>query len=291
MSKTPSVALVTVDAARELDEDLAPLAEALHRLDVEVSLPSWDNDEVQWTSFDIAVLRSTWDYVDRLPEFLGWAERVGKSIRLHNPVSVVRWNTNKTYLRDLERAGVPIIPSAFFAPGESVHVPTAGEFVVKPSVGAGSRGAKRFAAQQQAAAAAHAARLQGEGATVLLQPYLASVDDHGETALLFIRGEFSHAIRKGPLLALDTADVEGLFARESITPRVPSDAELAVGRAALAAIPGGAPLYARVDLIHDANGAPRVLELELTEPSMFFDHAAGSADAYAAAIVAAARET
>jgi O-ureido-D-serine cyclo-ligase len=122
---------------------------------------------------------------------------------------------------------------------------------------------------------------------VLLQPYLDRVDEHGETALIFFDGKFSHAIRKGPLLRRGEGPTRALFAAEHITPRQPDAAELALAERTLAAIPFPQPLlYARVDLIHDANGSPCVLELELTEPSLFFAHAAGSAARFARAIFA-----
>ncbi len=283
------VALVTVDAARDLDEDLPPLAAALAQAGAAVEAPSWDDPAIDWSRYDIAVLRSTWNYTQRLTDFLVWCERVATLTRLQNPPPIVRWNTDKLYLRDLERAGLSIIPSLFSRPGEVVSLPDSAEFVIKPSIGAGSRGAKRFRAVERQAALEHAAALHAAGFTVLAQPYLASVDAHGETALLFFLGEFSHAIRKGPLLRLGGADVAGLFAPEDIRPRVAAADELAVARAAVAAIPGGVPLYARVDLIRDAAGRPCILELELTEPSLFFAHGERSAERFAARILAHAR--
>jgi hypothetical protein len=123
------------------------------------------------------------------------------------------------------------------------------------------------------------------GRSVLLQPYLDSVDRDGETALIFFAGQFSHAIRKGPLLPPGRAGSPaiGLFAPEKITARVPGADEMEVADRVLSAIPFEAPLYARVDLIRDAAGVPVLLELELTEPSLFFAQAAGSVERFAAA--------
>src|SRR6185503_2197654 len=122
------------------------------------------------------------------------------------------------------------------------------EFVVKPCVGAGSRDAQRYGLDDRDAALAHMQRLLDAGRSVLLQPYLDHVDTHGETALVFFEGEFSHAIRKGPLLQRGQGPTRALFAAEHITPRTPSPAELALARRTLAVLPGGAPLlYARVD--------------------------------------------
>ncbi|HSN01312.1 MAG TPA: hypothetical protein VLS52_09930, partial [Rudaea sp.] len=275
----PRIALVTAGPARDLDEDLAPLESALRDAGAEVAVTAWDDPSVDWSRFQIALLRSTWDYTQRLPEFLAWAERTATRTSLLNPLPVIRWNTDKHYLRELERSGIAIVPSAFVEPGEDAQtaltdflsVQAAGEFVVKPAIGAGSRDAQRYHSSERDAAIAHAQRLLDAQRSVLLQPYLERVDEHGETALIFFDGKFSHAIRKGPLLRRGEGPTRALFAAEHITPRQPDAAELALAERTLAAIPFPRPLlYARVDLIHDADGSPRVLELELTEPSLFF---------------------
>ncbi|HXT51946.1 MAG TPA: hypothetical protein VN811_12945, partial [Thermoanaerobaculia bacterium] len=127
------------------------------------------------------------------------------------------------------------------------------------------------------------------------QPYQRGVDEHGETALLYFDGRFSHAIRKGAIFAQGPQMVGGLFAREDIRPREPSAAEREVGeatlRAATAALPANLSpwLYARVDLVPLADGSPAVLELELCEPSVFLAHAEGAAERLATAIVARLR--
>jgi len=163
------------------------------------------------------------------------------------------------------------------------------EFVVKPTIGAGSRDAARYRRGDTEQSCAHLARLIGVGRSAMLQPYLGRVDEHGETALIYLAGEFSHAIRKGPLLRAGAALVEGLFAPEQITPRQPQPDELAVARQAYAAIGSSRPVYARIDLIRGADDAPVVLELELTEPSLFFAHAPGSAQRFARAVLERAR--
>ena len=289
------IALVTASAARDLDEDLIPLESALRDAGAEVAVSAWDDASVDWSGFQLALLRSTWDYTQRLPEFLAWAERTATRTRLLNPLPAIRWNTDKHYLRDLEKSGVAIVPSAFVEPGEDAQtaltdflsVQAANEFVVKPAIGAGSRDAQRYHSSDRNDAIAHARRLLDAGRSVLLQPYLDRVDEHGETALVFFDGKFSHAIRKGPLLRRGEGPTRALFAAEHITPRQPDPAELALAERTLAAIPFPQPLlYARVDLIHDADVAPCVLELELTEPSLFFAHAAGSAARFTRAILA-----
>ena len=278
------IALATAIAAFALDEDLPPLLDALRERGHVAEAVAWDDPTVSWLRFDLVLLRSTWNYTECPAEFLAWCEAVAAKTCLRNPPALVRWNTDKHYLADLARQGVPVIPAHFLAPGDDpASFPAHAEFVVKPCIGAGSRDTQRYTAPNRAAAVAHAKRLLDAGRHVLVQPYLEAVDTAGETALLFFAGRFSHAIRKGPLLQRDGAATAALFAPEAITPREPSSAEIEVAHRALAAIPGGAPLYARVDLLPSPDG-PQLLELELTEPSLFFDHAPGSAERFVAAI-------
>ncbi len=288
------IALATAIAATGLDDDMPSLLAACAKAGLSAQALAWDDPTVSWDRFDAVLLRSPWDYTERLPEFLAWCERVDRVTHLLNPLPVLRWNTDKHYLAQLAAHGVPVVPSVFVEPDMepmpslqaflAAH-PDAGEFVVKPAVSAGSRDTQRYSRVQEFAAANQVGRLLDAGRSVLLQPYLASVDRDGETALMHFDGEFSHAIRKGPLLQPDQGATDALFAAEAIVPRTPGDDEKALAREVLAAmselLPLDAPLpYARVDLIRDADGTPRLLELELCEPSLFFDHAPGSADVF-----------
>lgn len=281
------LALVTAIAATGTDEDMGPLLAACDRAGIDARVLAWDDATVSWSRFDVAVLRSTWDYTERLPEFMAWCARTDRVTRLLNPLSVLRWNTDKHYLADLAAAGVPVVPTVFLEP-DAEPLPALeafladhrdpAEFVVKPAVSAGSRDTQRYARTQAFAAANHIARLLDQERSVMLQPYLPSVDEYGETALVFLGGEFSHAIRKGPLLRPDAGPTDALFAAEAISGRSADAGELELAESTLAAMAAhlqlAAPLaYARVDLIRGADGAPCVLELELTEPSLFFARA------------------
>ena len=289
------IALVTARAARGTDYDMKPLLAALRDAGAGADEVDWDDEAIDWSHFDLALLRSTWDYFDRLPDFLAWAERVSRQTRLLNPLEVIRWNTDKHYLGGLARAVVPVVPSSFVEPDENPAAavdaflaahPAPHDIVVKPAVGAGSRDAQRHARDNRDAIVAHVRRLLDAHRSVLLQPYLDHVDEHGETALLFFDGKYSHAIRKGPLLKRGAGSTTGLYAEETITPRTPSPDELTIAHRALAAMPFEQPLlYARVDLIHDGDGSPRLLELELVEPSVFAAHADGVAARFASAIL------
>jgi len=287
------IGLATCQEFPLLDEDDQLLIPALAALGIEGVPAVWTDPTVDWGAFDTVVVRGTWDYANDRDAYLAWVDHVSTVTRLFNPASVVRWNTDKRYLRDLVEAGVPVVPTMFLEPGDDPQAWQAEqprswrEIVVKPAVSCGSRDTARYdLVEDSGRIADHAGGLLTAGRTTMVQPYIASVDLAGETALLYFDGEFSHAIRKGPLLARgeEGEQVEGLFLREQIDPRDPTDDELDVGRRALDVIPGGAPLYARVDLIRDADMSPMVLELELTEPSVFLAHSTGAADRFAAAI-------
>ncbi len=279
------IALATAIAAFSLDDDLAPLADALRKAGAEVEILAWDDFSVSWKRFDKVVLRSTWDYTERLQEFLSWCEQTAKQTSLLNAADVVKWNTDKHYLADLAKKKCPVVESVFIEPGQAADkFPDYAEFVVKPAVGAGSRDTQRYLAKDRAAAIAHTKKLLDQKRSVLVQPYLAEVDTKGETALIFFKGIFSHAIRKGPLLQLDEGPTSHLFAPEAITAREPSGEELEVAHQVLAAMPFTSLAYARVDLLPSRQG-PMLLELELTEPSLFFEHAPGSAERFAASLL------
>lgn len=287
-SVTGSIALATCAELPAGDEDSQHVGAALNAVGVSASWHVWSDPQVDWTAFDLTVVRSTWDYTLDPAGFLAWAHRVP---RLANPGAVLAWNTDKTYLRDLGAAGIPVVPTAWADPGEPVELPGS-DFVVKPSVGAGSNGAGRFAGGAHEAARSHAAALHEAGRTVMVQPYLSEVDTAGETALIYFDGEFSHAVRKAPMLERATVNVlapglsTGLFQPERITARRPDDAELAVGAQVLAYLRqrfGGDLLYARVDVLPSPAG-PVVIEVELTEPSFFLLHDEPATDRFAAAV-------
>lgn len=288
-----SIALVTAIASAGQDDDLSPLLAACTARGLHAQVRAWDDPTVAWARYDAVLLRSPWDYTERFEEFMAWCERVDGLSRLLNPWPVLRWNTDKHYLADLAARGVPVVATAFVEPDMDAMPalqefllahPQAEEFVVKPAVSAGSRDTQRYARMQEFAAANHIARLLDDGRSAMLQPYLASVDRDGETALIHFNGVLSHAIRKGAMLHRE--DALNLRAIERINPREAGDDERTVALHALSAMTARLDLeeplpYARVDLIRDAEGRPRLLELELCEPSLFFAHGEGSADRFA----------
>ncbi|MFF8030775.1 MULTISPECIES: RimK family alpha-L-glutamate ligase [unclassified Streptomyces] len=270
----PRIALVTCRPGPEVaeDRDLPGLVRALREAGAEASAEVWDDGDVDWGGFDLAVIRSTWDYSWRAAEFTAWAERCGTLTRLANPADVVRWNTDKRYLGELAAAGVPVVDTRYLAPGDAVDLPDAHEYVVKPASGAGARFAARYTPGEHDTAVRHVRRMHEEGFTAMVQPYVRSIDTAGERALQFFGGSLLHAGRKGAVLAPGTPYDRRKVAHPGLTAWTPTPAELDVAGRALAAVPlSGAPelLYARVDLVDGEDGRPRVMELELVEPNLF----------------------
>jgi glutathione synthase/RimK-type ligase-like ATP-grasp enzyme len=288
------VALVTARAARGLDEDMPPLLAAFAAAAVEAEITDWDDAAVEWSHFDAVLLRSAWDYAERRGECLSWAEHVTARTALFNPLPVVRWNSDKHYLRELAQAELPVVPTSYAeTAADAARVladflarHAARELVVKPAVGAGARGSRRHDRNAAAEILEHMRSLLESGRSVMLQPYLDDVDIRGESALMFIDGHFSHAVRKGALLPPGAPATPGLFAPEEISTLSPDAAELAAAERVLARLPFEGLLYARVDLVRDAAGQPRLLELEITEPSLYLAHQPGSAERFVTAVLA-----
>jgi glutathione synthase/RimK-type ligase-like ATP-grasp enzyme len=247
----------------EPDDDEAPLLEALAAAGVEAEIRDWRSDAL-WSPPLPTVVRSTWDYIHHLDAFRAWAGRVGARAALWNPADVILDNVHKRYLLALAGRGVPVVPTVLVDRGRSASLERIradrgwGDVVIKPAVGAGSFETRRFAAGDPRAQRS-CDRLAADR-DVLVQPYLAAVEGHGERALVWIDGEFTHAVRKSPRFAGD---------EERVSAAVPiSAAEREVGAAALAPLRDRL-LYARVDVAPGPDGGPVVLELELVEPSLF----------------------
>lgn len=273
------LALVTCDEARDVDSDLPLLARELP----EAAIVSWTDPEIDWSAFRTVVLRSPWDYHRRRPDFLAWATAVSAESALWNPLAVVVWNTDKRYLAELCGQGIPIVPTTFLADVGAVERFRAagglrGDLVVKPTVGASASGVLATRGDEDAAIE-HARALLSAGLTPMVQPHVEGIEDHGETGLVYLRGEFSHAFRRRVVLR-PAGEVDGdVLGEERSVARSASAAERSIGDAVMARLPETA--YARIDLVPAADG-PVVLEVELTEPSLFL-HLDEGAPARAAA--------
>jgi glutathione synthase/RimK-type ligase-like ATP-grasp enzyme len=279
------VAIASCKAVAGTEEDDLRVIDALGRRGVDAVHAAWDDPGVDWPSFQLAVVRSTWDYPDRRDEFLAWAARLR---RVLNPLSILRWNTDKRYLDDLARAGLPVIPTRFLQPGD-VFEPPPWPFVVKPAVSCGAKATARYRAGDGTGAGGHVRRLQAGGRTVMIQPYQSAIEAEGETAVLFIGGAYSHSIRRGALLKEIGQTPKAEMTPLGVRAHRATAAERSLAEKALSAVPGGPSelLYARVDLAPGPAGQPLLLELELTEPSLFLGFGEGSAERLADGIAAA----
>lgn len=284
MPASPRVALATCSLFGDLDADDRLLVPALAARGIEAVPAVWDEAFTDWGAFDLVVVRSTWDYVGRREEFLTWARAVP---RLVNRAEVLAWSTDKRYLGELRAAGLPVVPTLFLEPGDRFPLLEA-EVVVKPAESAGSRDTQRHDAETEKDAVALMHRIHASGRVAMVQPYLREVEHgRGETALLYLGGELSHAIHKGPLLTPDAVR-NALYTEETITAREPTAAERLVGDRVIAWLTErfGVLPYARVDLL-PAFGGHLVLEVELAEPSLFLAHHPQAPARLAAAIAAA----
>jgi glutathione synthase/RimK-type ligase-like ATP-grasp enzyme len=273
------------------DQRLIAELESRH---VETAYEPWDGDGVDWASFDLVVIRSTWDYARRRDEFIEWADAVGD--RLWNPPAVVRWNTDKRYLGDLAEAGLPVVETSFAAPGDPPPHVFDREVVVKPNVSAGGRDTGRFGAERANEALALVEEIQTSGRVAMVQPFQPSVDERGETACVFFRGDFSHGLRKRAVLRPDEVApvrddflgaAEVMYEPDLVEPTEVTADEVELAESVLAEVRRRFDtelLYARVDMLHDANGSPLLLELEAVEPNLYFDQVPEAASRLAAAI-------
>jgi hypothetical protein len=261
------VAIVTWSGLPHLDTYDAPIVPALADEGLVARPCIWDDPAVDWSVPRAVVVRTAWDSHLRRDAFVAWASKVGQLTRLFNPADVLRWNTNKVYLRELETKGVPVTPTVWVPRGGAPDVASLMRehgweaLVMKPTISAGALKTYRFGREALEAAQAQLQALAGEG-EVMVQPYLTAFEREGERSYLFFDGEFSHAVRRPPGLQGSPLPFTEPHA---FAPR--SD-ELALAHEVLAAV-GRPLLYARVDLATDNAGRTRLQELEVTEPRLF----------------------
>ncbi len=210
-STLPRVAFATCRELPQLDADTRRLIAPLAARGILATPAVWDDPDVDWARFDLVVVRSCWDYARRRREFLGWAARVP---RLANPAPVLAWNTHKCYLGDLAARGIAVVPTEWLRPGQGWSLPERGAWVIKPGVSLASLDTGRYQLEdpgERRLAAEHVRRLHAAGRVVMMQPYLRAVDDEGETALVYLNGVFSHAMRKAAVLTGPDIGVDRRF--------------------------------------------------------------------------------
>jgi glutathione synthase/RimK-type ligase-like ATP-grasp enzyme len=272
------VAFTASRDALDLDDGWPLLRAAAVAAGLEPAVAVWEDAGIDWGAFQLVVAMYVWGYVARREWFLAWAARVARHTRLVNSEAVLAWNSDKVYLADLAAAGVAVVPTTWVAPGERWR-PPADDYVIKPTVASGGIDAARYRSQRIEVVDRHVDRLHRQGQTVMVQPYVPAVDAHGETALIFVGGRYSHAVSKRGLLQPDVGTVYGLWERQVIAPRTPRGDELVLAERALRVVHDrfGDTAYARVDVVDGADGVPMVIELELIEPSLFLDRAPAGA--------------
>jgi len=268
------ISLITYDGLPDLDPDDCLLKDELVKRGHQVFTCIWDDESIDWSTFDVSIMRSAWDYHLKKDQFYAWMDKVSQQSRLLNPPEIMKWSSHKTYLKELSAANLPVVETHWVQKGESAigvfdRLPWQ-KAIVKPAVGLATFGVKKLAldesghgrAQNIKAAEEHAGQL-AKTDDVMIQPFLSSVDDYGERALIFLSGEYSHTVRKTSFQIL----APGGHAGETSVSTDPE--EVAVAQQVIDYLTES-PLYARVDLVRDSVGKPLVLELELVEPSLFF---------------------
>ena len=259
------------------DVDAPRLLAALRQRGVAATLEVWDDPDVDWDQFDAVVVRSTWDYTTRREEFLAWAR--ARSL-IFNPYEMLEYSSDKHYLVDLAQRGVAVVETRVVEVGETPEFFDS-DVVIKPAVGAGSADAARYPVEEHSSARAHVSDLHRRNRAALVQPYIDSVDSRGERALVFIGGDFSHALTKAALLNTPAELRDATFRRAQMSSATAEPAALDLARRALA--PFSDALYARVDLV-ESDGEWRVMELELVEPNLFLAFGDQVADRFAQAL-------
>jgi glutathione synthase/RimK-type ligase-like ATP-grasp enzyme len=253
--------------SQEPDDQL--LQTALHEVGVTTDLVAWDDPTYDWSRPDLVLIRSTWDYSSSYEPFLSWVKRVAQQTTLCNSVALVHWNAHKSYLRDLERQGIPIIATQWLPTQSQASLSSLmlsnqwRQVVIKPAVGTSGRQARIIAGHTLKEGQEHLDALLQSG-DVMVQPFVPSFYSVGERSLIFINGSFTHAMRKRFTL------VEGLD-QEGLMSVLAEPEELAFAERVLRRLPVQT-LFARVDLVRDHRHHLLLNELEVIEPVLYLAH-------------------
>ena len=272
------LAFATCEELPDLDPDDRLAVGALGALGIEVQPIIWTGPDLSWDGIDACVLRSTWDYHRRFDEFSLWIAQASSHVPVINDPKIVEWNAHKFYLRDLHLRGVPVVESEWLESGDAVDLDALlrqrhwNDAVIKPVYGASAHGIVRVGERGVAidVAQSHLATLLSEQ-DAIVQPFLPAIEHYHERALTFFGGSFSHAVTKAPFMHAYSSvrqRAERLPGASGEKPAQATPEEVAVAESALAVVPGN-PVYARVDVVRDDEGAVRVLELEVIEPTLY----------------------
>jgi glutathione synthase/RimK-type ligase-like ATP-grasp enzyme len=254
----------------------------LERRGFSVATAVWTDENVDWEQAGAVIIRSTWDYHQRFDEFMRWLDRVASVTQLWNPPNVIKRNAVKTYLRDLDAHGVPVIPTEWVEPRKRSDLREIldrrgwRKAVIKPVVGLATSGVRLVEAGDRGAQE-HLDSLLKTGAA-MVQPFLESVHTYGERALVYLGGAYSHAASKEAFQRLAVVGGAG----EAAVVATPQ--ERAVAERAIATL-DSRWLFARVDVVPDDSGEPIVMEFELIEPTLFLSLADGAPQRFADAVI------
>ena len=277
------IALASCDNLPGWEVDDLPLIAELESWGAIVHTPAW-TDEVDWEEFDATVIRTTWDYHTSAQKYLDWACCVP---RLFNNIAVVKWNINKSYLRELEICGIPIAPTIWIPTSEHVNVAETLNKLqtdvgfIKPLVGACASDTMRFNSDELDQAQSFLDKRTNQ--EMMVQPYLKSVETEGELSAIFVNGEYTHGVQKIPVQG--DYRVQDDFGAED-SPFEFTCNEIKSMSEIFNFVPKGDHLlYARVDYLRGIDGTLLLNELELIEPSMFFRHSTDAHKKFAEAII------
>jgi glutathione synthase/RimK-type ligase-like ATP-grasp enzyme len=232
----------------------------------------WNNRNVKWEDYDVAIIKSPWDYFDYIADFYEWLQRIESlNVRLLNPVAVLRWNADKRYLNEVKAAGLNVTPTAFLSSSSDLELSTyfstynCEQIIVKPAVSGGSKNTFKLTKDNVESHLPQLKRLI-EQERFIVQPFLKEVETDGEMSFLFFGGNFSHAVLKKA--AAGDFRVQATFGG-TVHPQNPS-LELILKAKAYVDLFAKDCLYARVDTV-TINGELVLMELELIEPFLFLD--------------------
>lgn len=278
------IALVSSSTDHANDSDLPLLTEAAAEAGHRAHIVIWDDPTVDWSSFDRVVVRSCWDYTKRREEFLRWTARIGST--LVNTSEIISWNSDKIYLRDLDAAGIAIIPT-YWDVDAARDLGDHESWVVKPTISAGAANTAHWTSHD--AAVKHSQALLAAGRSTMAQPYMTSIDTIGEYAIYLFGGKFSHSVRKPALLEADRSPDTEISFPDGLRAVTIDEALLTFARNTVDAaetVLKQHVVQARVDVVLDDAGSPLLMELELVEPALFLNHAPEAASRYIDAVVA-----
>lgn len=280
MSGRPLILFASSPQFPDLHDDWPLERAALDDVGIDARTAVWSDPAVHWSACDLVVANGVWDNIHHAAAFSAWLDRLtAEGVPVVNPPAMLRWNLDKRYLRDLEDAGLPTVPTLWVEPdrgpfdGSSLTLP-AGEVVVKPSISGGGYRTARYRPHEHDQALRHVAALVDSGRTAMVQPYQPAVDARGEAGLVFLGGVFSHAFHKDPLIRRGVGPTDSLVDNQVTRAATATAGQLDLARQAVTAAERllGPTTYVWVDIVERADGAPAVLELELLDPALFFVH-------------------